>query len=103
MGGLNLLTKRDNLLISDDFNLGLHNLGLNVQGLEERGLLGVETCRSHLDRDVARSKSTNLSGGFSGLLIDDSLYFGEISVSEDKTSVTLEQVNDLFKFVAILP
>jgi len=33
----------DDLLVRDDFNLGLDNLGLDVQLLEEAGLLGVET------------------------------------------------------------
>ena len=54
-GGLrlvDLLTFLDNFDGVCNFDLCLHDLGLDRQSLEERGLLGVETSRAWLDGHI---------------------------------------------------
>lgn len=41
LGSSNLVANPDDLLFSNDINLGLDNLGLDLEGLEERCLLGI--------------------------------------------------------------
>ena len=43
LGAVNLLSLGDDLLVGNNFNLGLDNLGLDVKVLEESGLLWIKT------------------------------------------------------------
>lgn len=90
MRAFNSDTSGNNLFLVDDFNLGLNNLGLDVQLLEERCLLGIKTSGSSSDPHIIWGNSTNLGWGFSGFLVKDFLDFRKISIREDNTSVTLE-------------
>jgi hypothetical protein len=103
LGGFDLETSSDNLFISNDFNLGLHDLGLDVQLLEEAGLLGVETSGASADPHIIGGNSSNLSGGLTRLLIKNLLDFREVTISENEAGVALEELNNGAKLVALLP
>lgn len=69
-GGLtggNFVTFGNDLDIVDNFNLGLHNLGGNVQLLEERSLGGVNTGGTSLDQDILGGDGTDTGGGLTDL------------------------------------
>ena len=103
MSSLNLLTSSDDLLVSHDFNLGLHDLGLDVQLLEEAGLLGVETSGASANPHIIRGDGANLGGCLTSFLVEDLLDVGEITVGKDDSGVSLEQLNDGVELVALLP
>lgn len=96
-GGLtggNLITLRDNSDGVDDLNLGFHNLGCDVQGLEELGLLWVHTGGTWGNDDILGGEGTDLGRGSSDLGVEDILDGGEVTVCEDHTSVTGELVTN---------
>jgi len=69
-GGLrsgNFLTFVDDLEIVDNFNLGFHNFGGNVQLLEERSLGRVNTGGASLDGDILGGDGTNTGRGLTDL------------------------------------
>jgi hypothetical protein len=103
LGGFDLEASSDNLLVGDDFNLGLHDLGLDVQLLEEAGLLGVETSGASANPHIIRGDGANLGGCLTSLLVEDLLDVGEITVGKDDSGVSLEELNDGVKLVALLP
>jgi len=92
--GGDLVTLLDNLNGVDNLDLTLDNLGLNVQSLEERGLLGIHTGRTSGDSYGSRGENTNLSGGTSNLGVNNLLDDTEVTVGEDKTGVEEELVVD---------
>ena len=94
LSSLNLETSSDNLLVGNDFNLGLHDLGLDVQLLEEAGLLGIETSGASADPHIIRGNSTNLSGGLTSLIIKNLLDLREVTISENDASVSLKEPNN---------
>jgi len=57
----------------NNVDLSLGNLGLNLQSLEERGLLRVETGGTSGDGHIRGGEGTNLGGGLTLLRIEDSL------------------------------
>jgi NADH:ubiquinone oxidoreductase subunit F (NADH-binding) len=73
LGGFDLGACSDYLLVSDDFNLGLENLRLDVQLLEEAGLLGVKTSGTGADPHIIGGNSSNLSGCLTCFLVEDLL------------------------------
>jgi hypothetical protein len=73
LGGFDLGACSDYLLVSDDFNLGLENLRLDVQLLEEAGLLGVKTSGTGADPHIIGGNSANLSGCLTCFLVEDLL------------------------------
>jgi len=87
------LTSRDLLILTnnldfvDNLDLGFDNLGLDVKGLEERGLLGVKTGRSSGDGHIARGECADTGGGLTNLGVKDGLDFGKVAVGEDESSV----------------
>ena len=103
LSSLDLKTSSNNLLVSDDFDLCLENLGLDVQLLEEAGLLGVETSGTSADPHIIGGNSSNLSGGLTRLLIKNLLDFREVTISENEAGVALEELNNGAKLVALLP
>lgn len=69
-GGLrggDLLTFVDDLEIVDNFNLGFHNFGGNVQLLEERSLGRVNSGGASLDGDILGGDGTNTGRGLTDL------------------------------------
>jgi len=82
-----LLILTDNLNFVDNLDLGFDNLGLDVKGLEERGLLRVKTGRSSGDSHIAGSKGADTGGGLTNLGVKDGLDFGKVAVGEDESSV----------------
>ena len=103
LGGFNLGTSSDNLLVGNDFNLGLHDLGLDVQLLEEAGLLGVETSGASANPHIIRGDGANLGGCLTSLLVEDLLDVGEITVGKDNAGVSFEELNDGVELIALLP
>ena len=61
LSSTNLVTNPDNLLLSNDFNLCFNNLCLDLECLEERGLLGIQTSGTSRDGYLSRSNHTGLS------------------------------------------
>ena len=98
-GGLtggNFVTFGDDLNGVDDFDLGFDDLGLDVKGLEELGLLGVHTGGTSLNGHIDGGEGTNLSGSLTLLGVNDSLNLTEIAISKDETNVENHSVvNDL--------
>ena len=80
LGGFNLGTSSDNLLVGNDFNLGLHDLGLDVQLLEEAGLLGIKTSGASTNPHIIWGKSTDLSGSLTSLIIKNLLDISEVTI-----------------------
>lgn len=93
----------DDLEIVDDFNLGLHNLGGNVQFLEERGLGRVNTGGTGLDGDILGGDRTDTGGSLTDLGVKGSLDLEEISFSENYGGVSLELSKDLLEVGKYLP
>ena len=89
------LAGNNDLLLSDDINLGLHNLGLNLQGLEETCLLWIKTSGSWLDRHIVWSEHTSLCWGWSDLLIEHLLDLAKITVGQNEVCVSNELRHDL--------
>jgi len=100
--GGDLFTLCDNLHWVDNFDLRLNNLGLDVQGLEEGGLLGVHTSGTGWNGHISWGHGADLGGGLSDLGVKDLLDIGQISVSEDETSVEDEGVSDDIEVGAVL-
>jgi hypothetical protein len=96
LGGTNLFSGSDNLLLSDDINLSLDNLGLDLKITEESGLLWIKTGGSCWDNHISWGDHTWLSWGWSFLDIKDGFDLSEISVGEDKVDVSLKLKQDLF-------
>ena len=90
MGAFDPDTTSNNLLICDNFDLGLNDLGWDVQLLEERGLLGIETSCTSSNPHIIRGDSTNLGWSLSGFLIKNFLDIRKIPISEDNSGVALE-------------
>jgi len=70
----------DDFLVSNDFNLGLDDLGLDAQLLEETGLFGIKSGSTSSNPHFIGSDGTDLGGSFSSLVIKYLLDFREISV-----------------------
>ena len=62
-----LVIGRNNLNWVNDFDLTFDDLGLDVKGLEERGLLGVHTSGTSRVSHNSWSDSTDSGWGFSNL------------------------------------
>jgi hypothetical protein len=103
VGGFNSGSLGNDLLVSNDFNLGLDNLCLNAEGLEERCLLGVETGGTSLNPHIIGGKSADLGGGLSLLDVEDLLDLSEVSIAENDTSVSLEEEGELLELIASNP
>lgn len=96
-GGLtwgDLVISSDNLNWVDDLDLRLHNLGLNVKGLEERSLLWIHTSWTSWDSHICWGDGTDLGWGLSDLGVENLLDVNEITVGEDETSVQDHSVSD---------
>jgi len=99
-GGLarsDLVTGIDDLEVVDNFNLGFHNFGGNVQFLEERGLGRVNSGGTGLDHDILGGDGTDTGGGLTDLGVKDILDFEEISLSENDGSVSFKLGEDLLE------
>jgi len=103
LGSVDLITLGDDLLVGGNLDLGLNDLGLDVQVLEERGLLGVESGGTSGDGDVGGGDHTGLGGGGSDFGVDDGLDVGEVSVGEDAVDVSLKLEGDLFEVGVYFP
>jgi len=88
-----LVTLGNDLNWVNNLDLRLDNLGLNVKGLEERGLLWIHTGWTSWDGHLTWGDGTNLGWGLSDLGVEDLLDLAHISVSEDKTSVEGESIS----------
>ncbi len=92
-GGLrssDLSTFLDKVDIVDDFNRTLGDLGLNGEGLEERGLGGILTSRTSRDNHIARGNGASLGGGFDLVGANLGSDIGQIGIGEEETNVTLD-------------
>jgi len=103
LGTSNLHTSEDNLLGGNDINLGLNNLGLDLESLEHSGLLWVKSSWSGWDPHIIWGNHTWLGWGWSHLIVEDCFNLRKISVGEDKVDVTLELIHDLLKVWVWLP
>jgi len=98
--GTDPVTFIDNLDGVYDFDLGLNNLGLDVEGLEEGSLFRVETSRSCGYSHITGSDGADFGWGLSDLRVENLLDFSEIAIGENHTSVEDELVNDLLELGA---
>lgn len=89
-----LVTVGDDLDGIHDFDLTLDDLGLNVQSLEEGGLLRVHTSGTGRNGNIGVSDGTDLGGGLTHLRVDDLLQVLEVAVGEDHTHVQVELIQD---------
>lgn len=103
LGLVHLVAFLDDLEGICDFDLGLNDLSLDVEGLEELGLLGVETSRTWLDGNILRSDHAWLGGGFSCLFVEDGLDFSEVTVREDHADIADELLEEDLEVGALLP
>ena len=101
--GTNLVSLSDNSDGVDDFNLSSDNLGGDVEGLEELGLLWIHTGGTGGNSDILGGDSSNLGGSGSNLGIEDLLNGSKISVGENKTGVTDELISDDVEMRSWLP
>jgi len=62
-----LIISRDDLDGVNNFDLTFDNLGLDVKGLEERGLFWVHTSWAGWNGHISGGEGTNFSWGFSYL------------------------------------
>jgi len=95
VGSGDAITLLDEVDLVDDFNSTLNDLGGDVQGLEERGLTGVETSSTRGDKDIDGGGDTRLGGSRDFELHDGGADFSEGTVDEDETDVTDEGVVQL--------
>jgi len=102
LGSTNLITNPDNLLFGNDFNLGLNNLGLDLESLEERCLLGIKTGGTSRDGNLSGGDHTSLGGGRSRLSVEDFLNLGEVTIGEDNVRVQNELGHNLLNVVVSL-
>jgi len=105
-GGLsstNLVANPDNLFLSNDFNLSLNNLGLDLESLEERCLLGIKTSGTCGNSYLSGGNHTGLGGGRSGLGVKDVLDLGEVTIGEDDIGVQNKLVHDFWDVVILIP
>ena len=65
LGGVNLVASFDDSDGADDFNLSLHNLGLDLLSLEESGLLRVKTGWAGGDNDISGGNRADLGWSLS--------------------------------------
>jgi hypothetical protein len=65
LGGVNFVASFDDSDGADDFNLSLHNLGLDLQSLEESGLLRVKTGWAGGDNDISGGNRADLGWSLS--------------------------------------
>lgn len=93
----------DDLLLGDDINLGFHNLSLDLQGLEETGLLWIETSGSWLNGHIVWGDHTGLGWRWSDFLVENGLDLIELTVGHDQTSVAAELSEDLVDVWIMLP
>jgi len=103
LSGSDLITFSNNLHGVDDFDLGLNNLGLDVQGLEERSLFRVETSGSCGHSHISGGKRADFGWGLSNLGVKNLLDVGQVAVGENHTSVEVELVDDLLEMGASNP
>jgi hypothetical protein len=101
--GLNFLSLSQDLSISNDLNLGLHDFGWDPQSAKEGCLLRVQACGARSDPDISRGYSTDFGWSLSGFLINDLLDFAEVSIRENKASVAFQQTDYLLQFLAFMP
>jgi len=87
LGSTDLVTSPNNLFLGNDFNLSLNNLGLDLESLEERCLLGIETGGTSRDGYISGGEHTGLGGRRSGLRVEDLLNLGEVAIGEDHVGV----------------
>ena len=65
LGRVNLISSFDDSDGADDFNLSLHNLGLDLQSLEESSLLGVKTGWAGWDSHISGGNRADLGWSLS--------------------------------------
>lgn len=85
--GGDLVVGGDNLDGVDDFDLTFNDLGLDVKGLEERGLLWVHTGGASGNGHISGGDGADSGGSLSDLGVEDLLYVSEVTVAENHTSV----------------
>ena len=95
LSGVDLISLSQQRHGVDNFNLGLVNLGGDVQSLEERGLTGIATSRSSRDNDVHGGQHTNTGGGGHLVRQNDLTHLSHISVHEDQTNVSVDHIQNL--------
>ena len=103
LSGGDLITFSDNLHGVNDFDLGLNNLGLDVQGLEEGSLFRVETSGSCGHSHITGGDGADFGWGLSNLGVKNLLDVGQVAVGENHTSVEVELVDDLLEMGASNP
>lgn len=103
LGTGDLFALRDNLLLGNDIDLSFHNLGLDQQGLEETGLLWIETGGSWLDPHVVWSDHTSLSWGWSHFFVKNLLDISKVAVGQNEAGVADKLTNDLIDVWRMLP
>lgn len=99
LSSINLVSLSDDLLWSNNLNLGLDNLGLDLKVLEERSLLWIKTSWTGWDCDAVWGNHTSLGWGWSHLRVENILDLTEVSVGEDDVDVSLELSEDLIDSV----
>ena len=86
----------DELNLAGDFDLVLVDLGIDLEGREERGGFWAEVGEHWLDGDVLWGDHTWLGGSLT-LAVSESLHdWLEVTVGEDETDVQLDVLDELF-------
>ena len=105
LAGGNLLFSGDDSDFIHDFDLRLHNLGLDVQSLEESSLLRVKTGGAGGNDNISGGELADSGGGLSHLGVKDLTDFAEVAVGENESGVEGALSPDLVKlgsFVSLL-
>ena len=102
LGAVNLEPTSDNLLVSHNFDLSLHNLGLDLERLEESSLLRVEASGAGSDPHIIGSDDSYFGRGFSLLVINQLLDLSQVPITKYEACVALHESNKLVELVARL-
>jgi hypothetical protein len=92
----NFVTLEDNLFLSNDFNLSLNNLSLNLKLLEERSLLRIKTGGTSGNGHIIGSNHTRLGRRGSNFGVKDCFNITEVAIGKNKINITFKLVDNLF-------
>lgn len=95
LGSTDLITLVDELELGNDFDLTLHDLSGDVEGLEPRGLSGVASSGSGGNKHILLGNLSSLGGGSLDVALDDGADLVEVLLDEDKTAVSDEVGGEL--------
>ena len=94
--GSNFVALENNLFLSNDFNLSLNNLSLDLKLLEERSLFRIKTSRTSGNGHIIGSNHTRFGRRGSNFGVKDCFNITEVTISKNKINVTPKLGDNLF-------